>query len=343
MKKKIVIGYTNSKSEEKRVALELYNYLLNVKEFDVELLDFSSCFSVKENNNVIKKMINKIFKNNYNVNDNKIRNSILDFNPNIFISTNYKISVLIENYSLKCKIINMLCEISLDSNVKYLTRKNYYVVNNTVIKSKLIKKNIPSKNILVAGTPTFNIDNINLEEKELTLKKYSLDNNKLVYLFIANGHDYFYEYFKFLAKKQFNINIIFISGKNKFLYDRCSNIVYENNYKNVLVLGYIKDFYNLFNISDVVITKPGTSTLIECMNFKKPSILLPSTTIEERKNLNFMVKNHLSIKANTPTDLVKKVKLTLNYKFLTKSIKNKLMKLNNYNACKEVENLIKKI
>ena len=37
MKKKIIIGYTNSKNEEKRVAKELYDYFINIKDIDVEM------------------------------------------------------------------------------------------------------------------------------------------------------------------------------------------------------------------------------------------------------------------------------------------------------------------
>ena len=108
---------------------------------------------------------------------------------------------------------------------------------------------------------------------------------------LANGHSYTYEYFKALTKKEFNINIIFVSGKNKELKDKCEEYIFENNIKNVLILGYIKDLYNLYNISDVIITKPGTSTLIECMNFKKPTILLPGVSIDENKNLKFSKKS----------------------------------------------------
>ena len=49
MKKNIIIGYTNSKSEEKRVAFELFNYYSNTKDFNVEIIDFSSCFDADKN------------------------------------------------------------------------------------------------------------------------------------------------------------------------------------------------------------------------------------------------------------------------------------------------------
>lgn len=347
MKKNIIIGYTNSKSEEKRVAFELFNYYSNSKDFYVEVIDFSSCFDV--NTNFKKLMLKKkIFsKTSLKLSDSNIKNYLRDFNPDLVISTNYYIDYLISYYNninlIKTKVISILCEISLDHFNANLSNADYYIVNNKVMKNKLLKKNISNRKIIVAGTPTFSLDNLNIEEKGLTLKKYSLETDKPIYLMIANGHDYIYEYFKALVKKNFEINIIFISGKNKSLMTKCEEYVFENNIKNVLVLGYIKEIYNLFNISDVIITKPGTSTLIECMNFKKPSILLPGISIEERKNLKFMVKNHLSFKATTSLDLVKKVRISLNYKFITNSIQNRLKKLNNYDSCKIIYDLTKKL
>lgn len=347
MKKKIIIGYTNSKNEEKRVAKELYDYFINIKDIDVEMLDFSSCFYILDNKNILKKIYSLFSKQNNIYTDTHIQKSIKEYKPNIIITTNNLIDHLINYYIsiniTKCKIINIVCDIQINNlNNKY-SNANYYIVNNKVIKNKLISKGIPNKKIIVAGTPTYNLDKINIENKELTLKKYSLDNNKPIYLMLANGHNYTYEYFKALTKKEFNINIIFVSGKNKELKDKCEEYIFENNIKNVLILGYIKDLYNLYNISDVIITKPGTSTLIECMNFKKPTILLPGVSIDENKNLKFMIKNHLSVKVTTPNDLVKKVRLSINYKFIIKSTQNKLMKLESYNSYKIIYELIKKL
>ena len=347
MKKNIIIGYTNSKSEEKRVAFELFNYYSNTKDFNVEIIDFSSCFDADKNFRKILFKKRLVSKTSLKLSDSNVKKYLKDFNPDLVVSTNYCIDYLISYYNninlIKTKVISILCEISLDYFNSHLSNADYYIVNNKVMKNKLLKKNINSRRIIVAGTPTFSIDNLDIEEKELTLRKYSLETNKPIYLMIANGYDYIYEYFKVLAKKNFDIYIVLISGKNKSLMNKCEDYVFENNIKNVLIFGYIKEIYNLFNISDVIITKPGTSTLIECMNFKKPSILLPGLSIEERKNLKFMVKNHLSFKATTPLDLVKKVRISLNYKFITNSIQNRLRKLNNYDSCEIIYDLSKKL
>lgn len=339
MKKKVLIGYTNIKNEEKRVANELYKYFTNIKDIDIHLADFSSYFNNKHKFNIINSIFNK--HNNFN------SKFIKEFNPDIVISTNLNIDKLINNYNklntLNTKIIDILCEISLDNFNKNLDNADYYIVNNNIMKEKLLKKKVKNKKIIVAGTPIFNKNNIIIEDKNLTLKKYSLNNNKPIYLIIGNSLHYIYEYFKLLVKKNLDINIIIITGKDKKLMNSCNDYITDNNINNVLVLGYTKDLYNLINISNVVITKPGTSTLIEVMSFKKPTILLPSTNIEERKNSRYMLKNNLSINANNPIDLVKKVKLTLNYKFIIKSINNKLIKLDDYNSCKIIYDLINKI
>ena len=65
MKKNIIIGYTNSKSEEKRVAFELFNYYSNTKDFNVEIIDFSSCFDADKNFRKMRFLLITVKKSNF--------------------------------------------------------------------------------------------------------------------------------------------------------------------------------------------------------------------------------------------------------------------------------------
>ena len=331
MKKKVLIAYTNSRNEEKRIALELYNYLKKDR-INVELLDCTPYFNFKRLFNIYKdvKNLGKIINKH-------------DF----VISTNYYINEAI----IKCKkkniinsnirIIYVFSNLSYSKYFKSLNNADYFAVNNNYLQKELIKKNVDKDKIIFIGAPTID-KNIKLESKELTLKKYSLNNNKPIYLMLANGQDYTFEYFKHLVKKNFDINIVFISGNNKTLTNKCEKFVYDNDVKNVLIQDYTKDLYNIINISDIVITKPGTNILFECAYFKKTTILLPGLNLEERKNSHYMIKNHYAINVTTPLNLIKKVKFSLKYKFIIKSIQNKLDRISTVDNYKSIVDIIKR-
>ena len=219
---------------------------------------------------------------------------------------------------------------------------DYFVVDNNITKSSVVKMGVNSKKVYSLGIPKNSLDS-QLEDKNIVLRKYSLNENVPTFMFFAggtSGHDYTFDYFKALVRKELPINIIFMAGKNKELKGKCEEYCFKNKIKNTLVLGYIKSIDNLMNASDVIITKPGSKTLIECLSLKKPSILIPGIDGEETYNAKFMIKNHYSTKVKSPSGLRRKVRMYLKYPFIINSMKSRLDKVNETNSLKAIYELL---
>ncbi len=373
MKKKVLIGYAHYGSGHRSSAQYIKNYFEEKGKYEVLMINVTSYIS--SNKNLGSKIFNKVSKLSffhnlfYGLSNNSVfnasnvkfcinmydsptlRKTILDFNPDIIIGTHFFVSYLITYYK-KLEIINVPLMLVLTDtmfhknwivNEEYI---DYFIVQNDIIKNELVENKISDKKIFSFGTPINYESFTKLDDKGYILKKYSLTGEKPIYLMFAggsHGYDYTFDYFKTIVKKNFPIDIIFIAGKNKELKIRCENFILKNNIKNTLVLGYTKDVFNLLNISEIVITKPGSTTLNECMLMGKPCILIPGLSRHENYNAKIMLKKHYALKSRNAISLVRKIKLCLNYPFIVKSMKNRLTKIEINNSVTKIYELVYKI
>ena len=97
-----------------------------------------------------------------------------------------------------------------------------------------------------------------------------------------------YDYLKIFLKKRYNVQVIMFCGRNEKLKEKCENLVKENNYKHVKILPFTTDVNNLLNVSSLIVTKPGGLSTTECLELKKPMMLIPGNGGPEIYNAKFL-------------------------------------------------------
>ncbi|MBI2593127.1 glycosyltransferase [Candidatus Daviesbacteria bacterium] len=88
-----------------------------------------------------------------------------------------------------------------------------------------------------------------------------------------------------------NRMLVVVCGKNKRLYKKLSGI--DN--PRLKVFGFVDNLPELYNRSDIVITKAGPGTIVEAATLKKPLIITSWVGIQERDNVEFVTENNLGI------------------------------------------------
>ena len=137
---------------------------------------------------------------------------------------------------------------------------------NEMVKEELVARGISAKKVFPFGLP-LNISQINrLDPDEVILNRYKLKGNKKIYLFFGgstSGSMYYYDYFKTLAKMNLNADVLFISGKNEKLKNKCEKYVKtveiksEKDEDNSAVKVYItKESQSVFDIAKALNVKP---------------------------------------------------------------------------------------
>ena len=275
----------------------------------------------------------------------KIQQDIIDFNPDLLISTHFFGHILLGMLNKKkltnCKIMSIITDyISHEMWLKDEESLDAIIVSNEIVKQELIDKKISGKKVYPYGIPIkenfAKVDNI-----QHIKEKYKVDNDKKTFLFFAGGSagsSFSYKYFKRILEEEFDMNLIYVCGKNESLQRKAEKLVKKNDYKNVKVIGFSTEVNKLLAISDVVITKPGGISITECLESKKPMILIPGNGGQEIYNARFVCKNGYGLNSKIPLQLIKNINKLLKKKTLIYSMQKKLDK---YNDNKSVEKIYK--
>lgn len=375
MKKKILIVYGKYGSGHKSIAEYVYNYLKdNNKNIEIKLLDMTDyvnkigkiainfvnliakyrpsefwniCYKLT-NNKSSTLSVNAYARQSFN--NKRLRKLISDFKPDITISTHYLCSSLIVYYN-DLKLINTkLYTIITDYSLHKVWTVNYkketgYIVGNEIVKNEMVLTGINKEKIYSFGLPLNVVQLNNLNNKNEIIKKYDLDENKKTYLFFGGssaGSMYYYDYFKKLVKLNINANIIFISGKNKKLQNKCERFIKNKEIQNIKVLGYTNDVLNLMKISDLVITKPGGATVTECIEMHRPMILIPGVGGPEKYNAKYIISKKYGIIVKSLFSFKRTMKKIENKPNIIKKISQRMENMAQNKAVEKINNLIMK-
>ena len=368
MKKKILIVYASYGSGHKSVAEYVYEYFKeHSNDLEIKIIDIMEYGNLIAKLNV--KMFNLCFKFQnsfsstigYELFDSKIATSpykeivrllfksdlttdILTYKPDVLIATHFFGGIVMgkinKKYKLNTKIITIITDYA--SHAIWLQnhkRENAIVVSNEIVGRELLKFGVPAEKIFPFGIPlSSKFKKVDANTSKIKFK-YNIKNHNLTFLFFGGGSlgsSYTYGYLKEILKLKLNINIIFVSGKNVKLQNRCNNYIKRENIKNVTVLGFTKDISNLLNIAEVVITKPGGLSVTEALEMKTPMILIPGNGGQENHNAKFVTKNHFGLRVRNARQLAKTVKkLTENKKIIHEMYQN----LKNYEENTSVQKL----
>jgi len=376
MKKKILVMYARYGSGHKAIAEYVANYIEEnnnkVEVMILDITDYSNTFGkigLKFFDWISTKRKEFIFDIGYELMDHKIsslghnsmskksydnkelRKIICQFNPDITISSHFYCSNII-NYYNNIKLINSkLLTIITDYRTHEWWIKNHkketgYIVGNEMVKEELVHRGVDAKKVYPFGLP-LNITQIeNLDSHEEVLKRYNLKGNKKIYLFFGGstaGSLYYFDYLKTLIKLNLDVDVIFISGKNKKLEEKAKEYVKKKNAKNIKVLGFSKDVLNLMKVSDLVISKPGGATVTECLEMKVPMLIVPGLGGQEKYNAKFMSKKKYAIKSRGLWSFKRTLKKLENNPNIIMKMHERMLKLNNNQSVEKINNLINKL
>lgn len=374
-KYRVLITYATYGSGHKTVANYIYDYLQKHSNYEIKIIDLmdyeniigliskkafeqnfkhrtsSTIFSIiyelfdfKTMTLPYKSVTKSVFKNK------KLQEEIVSFNPNLLISTHFFGNIILGMLNRKklthTKIISIITDYkSHEMWIKDEKSIDALIVSNDIVKNDLISKGISENKIYSYGIPiseAFASISSPLKIKE----KYHVNNGKKTFLFFAGGSmgsSFSYKYFKRLLEEEYDINIIYVCGKNEKLKNKAEKLVSKNNYQYVHPIGFSNEVNNLLNICDVVITKPGGLSITESLELKKPMLLIPGNGGNENYNARFVCKNGYGINCRSPKKLAKTVGKLLKRKHIILNMKRKLTAYSDNSSIEKIYKLSKKM
>jgi len=147
-------------------------------------------------------------------------------------------------------------------------------------------------------------------DKKILHEKYDIPKNKKVVCYFAGTYGLGKVVNKVKALDKFlnDICLIVICGKNQKLVEKLKQLHFKNERK---ILGYVDEIAEIYDISDLVVTKAGGISTMEVINAKKPSIIAEVTPGQEEPNAQFVETQGFGYVEEKPTSLAKRAKYIL--------------------------------
>ena len=290
-----------------------------------------------------EKIILGLFKNK------KLKNLILDFNPDIVISTHWMGSAIIGYHKKKGSLDSKLLTIITDYEAHELWLKNIkyedaIIIGNKYEKEMLVKeKNIPKDKIKDFGIPLSNRFNSSYYNRAKTYDKYKLNKDKKTILYFCSRGNITKIYSGAIIKNNLNCNLIIVTGNNSDEKNRLTKIKKVMNNKNIKILGFVNNVPELLNIADIVVTKPGGATVTECLYFHKPMLFIGTQSGQEKANAKYLQKYGCAYRSKNENDMIEFLNLCLIDNKVLSKMTLKAKSLSKTNAMKKLYEFTNKL
>lgn len=257
------------------------------------------------NTNVpIIKLLNQF---NYPFVLNKLTKFFREKNPDIVISTfpiwSYLASEIWKKSCKKSTFISIVTDSITIHKSWVLADTDYHIVANNDTASSLHKLGIPHDKIKVLGFPV-KLDFMEKINKQDFLKEENLNPKKFTVLFLPTSQQ---------QKKNIKIihslaeddkyNIIVITGRDSRLLPKLEKYTAKSNVK---VYGWTDKMPQFMQSSDLIISKAGGATVMECIAAGKPMIITSIIPGQETGNAELIKRYHLGIVADAPKSNIPK-------------------------------------
>ena len=221
----------------------------------------------------------------------------------------------------------------------FLEKKQNFIVFSKDLEEKIIRK---KKDYTVKSFP-FVIDDkfsksLSSDEIISVKKRFEYDLAKMMILILGGGDGIpkGERILEKILKENIEAEIGIVCGKNEVLQKGVENLKKKYKAEHLKIYSYVDFIYELINISDVVITKCGASTIMEILNLKKVPVVNDYIWEQEQGNVDYLIEKKLGIYEPKIEKLPGVIKNLLEDEKFYSSYSNNILKEKINNGVKEV-------
>ena len=250
---------------------------------------------------------------------------------------------ILEKKKLSIPVTTVITDPFTPHTMWFLLKNQNFIVFSKDLEAKVLKK---KRGYEVNSFP-FVIDDkfskeLSKEEISSVKKKYDYNPAKKMLLILGGGDGIpkGEKILEELLKSKPDYEIGIVCGKNEILQKGAENLKVKYSAVNLKIYGYVDFIYELINISDVVLTKCGASTIMEILNLKKVPVVNDYIWEQEQGNVDYLLEKKLGIYEPKIKKLPEAVKNLLEDEKLYSFYKENILKEKIYNGVKEVTEFI---
>lgn len=206
-------------------------------------------------------------------------------NFDFIISTHFLNSELASNLKLKNKIKSKLVTVITDFGVHpfWISKgTDIYIAASRATKDKLLILGVEASKIKDSGIP-FASNFIRNQNRVALASKLGIQPNMFTVLLMTGSFGL--GPLEEIAQDISTVaQVLVVCANNRALFSRLQ----KKNLNNVKVFGFINNAEELMAVSDIIITKPGGSSIAELINMELVPIFISAIPGQERENIRIL-------------------------------------------------------
>ncbi len=298
------LEYTNAffKWSYSKFYIFMVKYIPTIWGFFYFMLDLRWFYAFAQ---FIRRMINKC-------NTDRLERFILDFKPDIILSTHFLASEVISSLkrrsALKTCLITCVTDFRMHS-FWYSRQTDLFCVGFAETKGDLVRKwKIPPERVLVSGIP--------VQVKFYTLKnRYEIYGRRALtkdlFTVLISGGGFGVGPIMAMVKKIIELRlcmqVLVVCGHNKRLLDQISKLATSDQRLTTILkpFGFIDYVDELMEVADLGVTKAGGLICSESIAKGLPLIIIAPIPGQESRNCRLLLKNRAAFRIQRPSALKK--------------------------------------
>lgn len=197
-------------------------------------------------------------------------------------------------------------------NAWFYNRREDYLVGSEEMRQTAINENkvAPShvKVVPFLVDQKFRVP-VTVDEKKALRRQYGFDENKRIVL-LAGGGEGLPGTLKIINQcilHKANFTIVVVCGRNKPMQQSLELLQKTELFIDLHVFGFVTFMDSLIKMSDLVVSKAGTSTVLEIISSHKPVIISNYIHNQELGNMRFAVYNNVGYFIRHSADIYRKI------------------------------------
>lgn len=246
---------------------------------------------------------------NYPLLYTKLNRLLQEKNPDLIISTHplwdFSVRQIWKKYRKEAKFVSIVTD-SITVHHAWITADtDFYIVPNEDTADSLRRLKVSDEKIKVFGFPLNPVWSQKVD-RNAVLRDIGFKPDLLTILYIAGtcATRRFVSILKKISTEIDNTQIIVVTGRNNRLFEAFSRARITCPCK---IFGWVSNMHELMKSCDIVITKAGGASVMECIAAKKPMIITKVISGQEEGNAILVKKHHLGYIAQTPLKIIEAV------------------------------------
>lgn len=362
---RVLITYASAGAGHRRVAEAVYNYLKEHRpEIDLEIVDILSktnaifrfdyvvgysflvrhavrlwCFAfwltefkaLRPFTRAIASLINRI-------NTGGFTRYLMQKRPDYIISAHFLPSGIVAYLKRKGKIASKLITIITDFGVHpfwIASATDLYVVASDFTRDKLLAEGVLEEKIKVFGLPS-DIKFLQQFDRVTLASKLLIAHDKFTVLLMTGsfGIGPLEPIARLLCSYA---QVMVVCAGNKKLYDKLNKL----KLPNVKIFSFVNNTEELMAVSDIIVTKPGGSTIAEIINMELVPVFISAIPGQEEGNVEALSQFGIG---STPKDIRQIKEIIMDFKEhpeKIREVKSRIQKIKKPFSCQELSHVVR--